>query len=736
MNIITGNKRILFLKYKLKRLIRGIIKQEKLNAFGQYKNQLNIVYIINLDRQKERWNLIQEELKSIQVKNSKTLFNFSERFSAIDANKQSLNTNKIKPTYKLEDQYFVDPNPQLLNIIREKEVNIELTEQEKAVALSHISIWEKIVKDNIHNALIIEDDVYYENKFSNKLNSLWAEITESEIEFDLIYLSFKKVDFNPNIKRISDNISIPKRGIWWFSGYILSNKGAKKLLNELPIVGPIDLWINHKFKDIKVYTYNESIINQKLFLDSDNNYSILPILSQIGIKSNKTFIDLDKLKGRNPVFIFNLGTSDKINLLKLEILLSLNSYRAYFNKSEKESTHVVDLIKRKETLLFDAYIGFDSIIYLIPDIINFYPNAIFIIIYKKNSDLPQEISQLSSKKLFKINSNNISNIPKEVSKLLKIRYWNIDYKTTDNFYLNSNYNVMKIKLTNNYKYLEHDVNPWIIPIQNINNYLPNGFKINEIIPIAKHKENRFDLFKKIDLRFWQILEDTFPSNQAQFSKDNFKLLDNSGFKLEVTNRNQKEKEYSSASIVSKKQYLYGSFEISMKPIKGEGIISAFFLHRNDPWQEIDVEFLGNDTTKVLLNVYYNPGVEYIKYNYGVKGTPILIDLGFDASEDFHIYRIEWEHHEIRWYICNKIIHVRKYWTPTPIPNLPLAIYVNAWITNSEDLAGKFDKKILPRTSQIKYIKIFNFDYKNKELHTTSNIKNWAESDKYERSSIK
>jgi len=722
MNIITGNRKFLFLKYKLKQLVRAFIKKEKLVAFGGSINKINKVFIINLDRQKERWNYIQEELKYISINKNKTLLNISERSSAIDAKNKPINTRKVNLTYNLKDQYFVDPNPQLLNLIREKEINIDLTKQEIAVALSHVSIWEKIVKENIHNALILEDDVYFENRFTKKLNSLWNEIIKSETEFDIIYLSYKKVDFNPDIKKISNNISMPNRGIWWFSGYILSNKGAKKLLNKLPIVGPIDLWINHKFKSINVLMCNESIINQKLFLTSDNDYSILPILSQIGVKSNKTFIDLDKLKGNNPVFIFDISSKSKTNLLKLEILLSLNSYRTYYNKSQKESNYIVDLIKRKEVLLFDAYIGFDSIIGMIPDIISFYPNTVVIIIHKENSTFQKEIYQYSNKKLFLINSDINGNISKEASKLLKIKNWNIDSEEMHNLNIDSNGNALRINIPNNYKYLEHDVNPWILPIHSMKNYLPYDFDENEIIPIGKLVENWFDSFEELNLKFWKILEDTFPSNQAQFSKDNFKLSNNldSGFQIEITNKKQDEKHYTSSSIVSQKQYLHGSFEISMKPIKGNGIISAFFLHRNDPWQEIDIEFLGNDTTKVLLNVYFNPGVVNTKYNYGVRGTPILIDLEFDASKDFHTYRIEWEYHEIRWYVDNKVIHVRKTWTPTPIPQLPLAIFVNAWVSNSEVLAGKFDNKVLPKYLFVKYIKISNFDYNNKTTHSNVN----------------
>ncbi|MCF2873822.1 MULTISPECIES: family 16 glycosylhydrolase [unclassified Tenacibaculum] len=711
MNIITNNRKLLLLKYKLSKLITFFSKQEKLKSFSDNHKSINKVYVINLERQKKRWALIQKELGNIKTKNKESLLSYTEKISAIDARNKLNSTNKINPTYKLKDQYFVDPNPQLLDIIRKKEINIDLTKQEIAVALSHISVWEKIVSENIENSLILEDDIHFENKFSNKLNSLWEEISESKIEFDLIYLSYKKVDFSPDIKEFSNNLSIPNRGIWWFSGYILSKKGAQKLLNSLPITGPVDLWINHKFNKLKVYISNKSIINQKLFFVSDNSYSILPILSQIGIKSNKTFINLDKLKGVNPVFIFDLTTNNQTTLTKLDKLLSLNSYRTLNMKSGIESNHVVDLILKQDPLLFDAYIGFDSIIELIPNLVRFYPNVIIILLTDEDFLVPKTYSLYVNQKIYCFNPNK-KNIIKKVSLLLKIKSWNLDDFKMPEITIDVNSKKVETNILNNHKYLEHDVTPWILPIENIKKYLPYNINENEISPIAKHIKNKTDYFEKLDLDFWTILEDTFPSNQAQFSKENFKLLnnENSGFQLEINNKKNGAKKYSSSSIFSKKQFLYGSFEISMKPIKGEGIISAFFLHRNDPWQEIDIEFLGNDTTKILLNVYYNPGIIGTNYNYGVRGTPVLIDLGFDASEDFHNYRVEWEFHEIRWYVDDKIIHVRKRWTPTPIPNLPMSLYVNAWITNSEELAGKFDEKTLPKASNIKHVKIYNFNY--------------------------
>ncbi len=711
MNIITGNRNYLFLKFKVSQIIRAISKKIILTAFGNSKNKINKIFIINLERQTERWKLIKKELINIPTNVDSNLSNFSERFSAIDAMKESLTNPKVSSTYKLQDQYFVDPDPRLLNIIREKEIDIELTNQEKAVALSHITVWEKIVSQKLSNILVLEDDVYFENKFSKTLNSLWDEITSSSIEFDIIFVSYKRVEHSPDIQKISKNLLVPNRGIWWFSGYILSYNGAKKLLNKLPVIGPIDLWINHMFANINVYLAKESIISQKLFMQSDNNYSILPVLSQIGIKSNETFILLDKLKGKNPVFIFDLSEDAIITLAKIYTLLSLNSYRCYKRTSEKDSIFVKEILRKNETLLFDSYLGFNSILDNLSELINFYPRGIIIVIEEPSiNSLHSTLAQEIIRKLHFVNPIS-KNILRQVSSLLKIKHWNLNGIKVNHIEIEQNASYKKYQILNKFKYLEHDVNPWIIPIRNIEKYLPYHLKEFEILPLAKPINIIQDSFDKLDLKYWKILEDTFPSNQAHFSKKNF-TINNSGFEITITKDVLEEKQYSSSAIMTIKPCLYGSFEISMKPIKGDGVISAFFLHRNNPWQEIDLEFLGNDTTKVLLNVYYNPGIENVKFNYGVRGTPILIDLDFDASEAFHLYRIEWEYHEIRWYIDNKIIHSRKTWMPTPIPDLYLNVYVNAWITNSEELAGKFNETILPLDMEVKYIEIYEYEYDN------------------------
>ena len=106
---------------------------------------------------------------------------------------------------------------------------------------------------------------------------------------------------------------------------------------------------------------------------------------------------------------------------------------------------------------------------------------------------------------------------------------------------------------------------------------------------------------------------------------------------------------------------------------------------------------------MLTNVYDNPGVEGTKYDYGYRGTPVLIELGFDASEDFHRYSIEWCESCIRWFVDGRLVHERVNWEPTPIPHLPMQFHLNLWASRSRELTGRLAKKQLPTQSRIRCV---------------------------------
>lgn len=126
--------------------------------------------------------------------------------------------------------------------------------------------------------------------------------------------------------------------------------------------------------------------------------------------------------------------------------------------------------------------------------------------------------------------------------------------------------------------------------------------------------------------------------------------------------------YSGAEYRTADTYHYGYYETSMQAIKNDGVVSSFFTYtgpsENNPWDEIDIEILGKDTTKVQFNYYTN----------GVGNHEYMYDLGFDASEGFHTYGFDWQPDHITWYVDGKEV----YTAYNNIPSTAGRIMMNVW----------------------------------------------------------
>jgi beta-glucanase (GH16 family) len=149
--------------------------------------------------------------------------------------------------------------------------------------------------------------------------------------------------------------------------------------------------------------------------------------------------------------------------------------------------------------------------------------------------------------------------------------------------------------------------------------------------------------------------------------------------------------------------LFGKFEATIQASNVPGVVTGFFLHRNSPRQEIDVEIAGNRPDRLVVNVFYNPGGDGAHFDYGYRGTPSYIELGFDASEASHRFVIEWSPCEILWWVDDRLVHRRVIWDPTPIPHLPMALHVNSWPSRSTQLAGRINNRRLPATAKVESI---------------------------------
>ena len=155
---------------------------------------------------------------------------------------------------------------------------------------------------------------------------------------------------------------------------------------------------------------------------------------------------------------------------------------------------------------------------------------------------------------------------------------------------------------------------------------------------------------------------TWRKANVNFSDGSMKL------KIDIDGTGEGAIPYSGAEFRSKNFYGFGMYEVVMKPIKNDGVVSSFFTYTgptdHNPWDEIDIEFLGKDTTKVQFN-YYTDGKGNHEYLY---------DLGFDASEDFHTYGFDWQADKITWYVDGTAVYTAE----ENIPSTPSKIMMNVW----------------------------------------------------------
>lgn len=187
---------------------------------------------------------------------------------------------------------------------------------------------------------------------------------------------------------------------------------------------------------------------------------------------------------------------------------------------------------------------------------------------------------------------------------------------------------------------------------------------------------------------------TFPGNLASFAGGNLQYSAE-GAQLVIDAAEAGVRPYRSGAFASVRSFTHGRFEADIRAAPGSGLVTGFFLHRDTPRQEIDIELAGVDPARMLVNVYFNPGDDGTAMGFGYRGSPCRIDLGFDATADFHRYAIDWRPDRVAWLVDGRVVHQRHGWDPTPIPHLSMRVHANLWAPRSEELAGRIDERTLP-----------------------------------------
>ena len=734
MNCFSYPGLFLRLAYRLALKGRWIGAKHVCKSFGRTtipsSETIQQIYVINLDRQDLRWSQMQRELQQIYDGFGTPLVELTRRFPAIDAKDYvgPPGESVVDTYYSLADQLFVEPQPAISIGRINVDQRIQMTRQEVAVALSHIEVWKRIAEGEHSYTLVLEDDVCFSRDFAQFTDQAWADLRDAygcSPRFDFLYLSYQEAKTRAQKCDVSDFVFRPFRGLWNLSGYVLSKSGAHNLLSLLPVRGPADLWINHQFEEINAFATSKSVINQRLDYRSDNSYSILPVLSKIGILTKEKPMLFEAKPVNMPVFaIGKHGTG----LTSLAMALSMLGYRCCSDVSELPMAERENLLRNKRGRVFDAYVNVGALEENYAEFAKVYPGARFIVtvdaeenLAELNQDITKGMSSLCDiqelVRRIRKSSDNLLILPAQASDKWKLICKFLECVPPTNQYpmfidqMQRRLSLGSIKEgRDNFPRahrLKFDPSPWIVNPDR--NWI--GVPVEEGNLEAMLDEGRITVlerFRKFDSSFWLLRDDTFPSNLALFEPSNFSTLDNGVGRLTLHKERSGVRDYTSAAICSSQGFLYGQFEAEIRPANAPGVITGVFLHRNSPRQEIDIEFLGKDTTKMLVNVYYNPGSDGARFEYGYRGAPVLIELGFDASEDFHRYRIEWSAAAIRWFVDDRLVHERFNWEPTPIPHLPMQFHVNLWPSRSVKLAGKLLDRKLPASSAIRAIHLRAF----------------------------
>lgn len=199
-----------------------------------------MVYVISLDRTPERYASVKASLDRAGLKH--------QRFSAVDGYLLEMIDEKgqhftgadIKNgNYKLAigRKYTIKCPSGDVTYAPNRPFKKPFTAGEIGVLCSHRGIWQDMLKHGYKNAIIFEDDIVVNSRFRN----IYPMVLENlPYNYDLMFMIYEidKSIFFPKVARIINNDYVFKvlaneTPIWYLAAYMLSDRGAHKLFNNV-----------------------------------------------------------------------------------------------------------------------------------------------------------------------------------------------------------------------------------------------------------------------------------------------------------------------------------------------------------------------------------------------------------------------------------------------------------------------------------------------------------------------
>lgn len=683
--------------FRLYRRVVAALPGGRIDAFSADGSGIGAIFVINLDRQTRRMARTMRELSRFDTRDGRRLTDLVVRISALDARdgRVAAATADVDPRYVVGHQLHVQPDTRLENCFGPGEP-VTMTRQEIAVARSHVEAWKAIAAGSDEYVLILEDDVWFRCGAASTIDRAWREalVRKGRTGPAMLYLSYEDAGGTCERADAHGTLFRPVRGLWFLSGYVLSQEGAQNLLRAMPVVGPVDMWINRQFDRLMPLAVRSAVILQRPDVGSDNSYSMLPLLARAGVVDANS-LPAPARSGRVRI----VAWTERGEREPLAMALSMLGLRVLVFDTGEPTVGDAELSNRFTT--FDALV-----------------NPPF-----EPDDLPNGIHELATGFVLepgRAGQMGTSHRSKQSWIVLPgdgpgDEWWAPLCSLAG---VKTPIHAFPTGAPSNWRLFRDCRRPipspkpdWIAPRVAMDD-TPWAIEKVDAWPTPVASLATLYNNKVVEMRCsltepaaeMPAMRGTFPGNLATFSHD---AIDygTGGATITLIGSDAKERPYRSGAFSSASRFRHGRFEIEMMAARGGGLVTGFFLHRSAPRQEIDVEITGNECCRMLLNVYFNPGNEGTDLDYGYRGSPCAIDLGFDASADFHRYAIEWLPDRIRWFIDDILVHERGSWNPTPVPHLPMTLHANLWSPRSVELAGAAEFGMSSATASFRNVKV-------------------------------
>jgi glycosyl transferase family 25 len=189
------------------------------------------IYCINLDTRQDRWEKVKEQFSKFGIEGR------VERISG----------------FVLDDSESVDSG-------------------ERSCMISHIKCLKDAKEKNYKNFLILEDDVFFSNKFSEKISLALKELPD---DWDMLYLGFCPKDINSKFSKYSDNLFKLESDCFCTHSIAYNQKFLNILFNNFDNFikeRAYDIMLSTFFhKEFNCYAINPPIVHQQLKLNSNVN---------------------------------------------------------------------------------------------------------------------------------------------------------------------------------------------------------------------------------------------------------------------------------------------------------------------------------------------------------------------------------------------------------------------------------------------------------------------------------